>query len=258
MLHHVVMARTEISRPATANIPPFGLRLQPELKERVEAAAKASGRSMNAEIVARLQASFEERVPELDDWELHVEERLVELQRDVVEEDLMVQRVYKDALWARVRALEISDPAGQLDRAVKVAQGVDSDLVDLVERLYSLQAKIRTIEAKFSANSRKRYERIDRIVTPQVEAEFKASHARQDRLWEEFKALGGTTEEIEVAKAAETARQDKVFTLRASRVRMSDLPSDTGEDILPALDALLRGAQASDPAPPPKARKRMP
>lgn len=49
------MAKNEISRPATANIPPFGLRMQPELKEQIEKAAKAAGRSMNAEIVARLQ-----------------------------------------------------------------------------------------------------------------------------------------------------------------------------------------------------------
>lgn len=43
----------------TGQIAPFGLRMLPELKEQIESAAKASGRSMNAEIVARLQASFE-------------------------------------------------------------------------------------------------------------------------------------------------------------------------------------------------------
>lgn len=41
-----------------ANITPFGLRLQPELKRRVEEAAKASGNSLNAEIAVRLEASF--------------------------------------------------------------------------------------------------------------------------------------------------------------------------------------------------------
>jgi predicted HicB family RNase H-like nuclease len=41
-----------------ANITPFGLRLQPELKRRVEDAAKASGNSLNAEIAVRLEASF--------------------------------------------------------------------------------------------------------------------------------------------------------------------------------------------------------
>lgn len=43
----------------TGQIAPFGLRLLPDLREKIEAAAKESGRSMNAEIVARLQVSFE-------------------------------------------------------------------------------------------------------------------------------------------------------------------------------------------------------
>lgn len=41
------------------DIVPLGLRMPPEVKEQIEAAARANGRSMNAEIVARLQASFE-------------------------------------------------------------------------------------------------------------------------------------------------------------------------------------------------------
>lgn len=50
----------EKTRLPTGHIAPFGLRMQPELKERLEAAATAAGRSLNAEIVARLQASFEQ------------------------------------------------------------------------------------------------------------------------------------------------------------------------------------------------------
>ena len=42
----------------TGLIAPFGLRMLPDLREKVEASAKASGRSMNAEIVARLERSF--------------------------------------------------------------------------------------------------------------------------------------------------------------------------------------------------------
>lgn len=40
------------------SIAPFGLRMLPDLKQRVETAAQESGRSMNAEIIARLEASF--------------------------------------------------------------------------------------------------------------------------------------------------------------------------------------------------------
>lgn len=39
-------------------LPSYPLRMPPEVREQVEAAAKSSGRSMNAEIVARLQESF--------------------------------------------------------------------------------------------------------------------------------------------------------------------------------------------------------
>ncbi|MCU1139430.1 Arc family DNA-binding protein [Stenotrophomonas maltophilia] len=52
------MARKTETRPATGHINPFGLRMQPELKERLEEAASESGRSLNAEIVARLEESF--------------------------------------------------------------------------------------------------------------------------------------------------------------------------------------------------------
>ncbi|GEM_PF-2903959 len=40
------------------NINPFGLRLQPDLKARLEEAAKLNKRSLNAEIAARLEDSF--------------------------------------------------------------------------------------------------------------------------------------------------------------------------------------------------------
>ncbi|WP_426391928.1 Arc family DNA-binding protein [Variovorax sp. R-27] len=53
------MAKSPTTTTApTGNIAPFGLRMLPELKERIEAAAKASGRSMNAEITDRLERSF--------------------------------------------------------------------------------------------------------------------------------------------------------------------------------------------------------
>lgn len=42
----------------TGQIAPFGLRMLPELREKIELAAREAGRSMNAEIVARLERSF--------------------------------------------------------------------------------------------------------------------------------------------------------------------------------------------------------
>jgi hypothetical protein len=49
------MASDEISRKRVSDIPPFGLRLQPDLKRQLEEKAKAGARSLNAEIVGRLE-----------------------------------------------------------------------------------------------------------------------------------------------------------------------------------------------------------
>lgn len=42
------------------SVAPFGLRMLPELKARIERAAAESGRSLNAEIVHRLQGSLDD------------------------------------------------------------------------------------------------------------------------------------------------------------------------------------------------------
>lgn len=52
------MSSSSKTRAPTSHIPPFGLRMQPDLRMKLEEAAVATGRSMNAEIVARLEASF--------------------------------------------------------------------------------------------------------------------------------------------------------------------------------------------------------
>lgn len=57
-MHYALrMARTD---------PQFNLRIPLELKEKVESAAKSSGRSATAEIIARLEASFEPHVSTSD------------------------------------------------------------------------------------------------------------------------------------------------------------------------------------------------
>jgi hypothetical protein len=56
------MVRTPISE-RIADIPPYGLRLTPDLKQRIEASARANSRSLNAEITARLEHSFRAELP---------------------------------------------------------------------------------------------------------------------------------------------------------------------------------------------------
>lgn len=49
------MINDENSRKRVSAIPPFGLRLQPDLKRQLEEKAKEGARSLNAEIVGRLE-----------------------------------------------------------------------------------------------------------------------------------------------------------------------------------------------------------
>jgi hypothetical protein len=52
------MARTTTA--PTGQIPPLGLRMLPQMRERIEQAARESGRSLNAEIVHRLAQTLGE------------------------------------------------------------------------------------------------------------------------------------------------------------------------------------------------------
>lgn len=59
------------SSPLTRDIAPFGVRMPPDLKDRVAAAAKSNNRSMNAEIVATLEEKYPRPLdPEFEEfWE---------------------------------------------------------------------------------------------------------------------------------------------------------------------------------------------
>jgi hypothetical protein len=68
------MAKSPLTTTApTGQIAPFGLRMLPELREKIETAARSNGRSMNAEIVSRLEASFAELggVADVVDFTVH-------------------------------------------------------------------------------------------------------------------------------------------------------------------------------------------
>lgn len=76
----------------TREDPQFKLRVPPDLRDDIEKAAKANNRSMNAEIVARLQASFSSAVGNTDF------SKIGEVVREAVREEL------KDLIVSQSRA----------------------------------------------------------------------------------------------------------------------------------------------------------
>lgn len=95
MVYHLPMSRED---------PQMKIRLPADLKDQIEAAAKDSGRSMNAEIVARLEGSFSES----SDTEM-VHKLVDQLDR----QELTISTLTKLA-----HALAVTDHSGQDDIVV--------------------------------------------------------------------------------------------------------------------------------------------
>ncbi len=74
------------------DIAPFGLRMQPELKEKVIKAAKDSGRSLNAEICHRLEKTFSDS--ELDS-EGDLADQMQELRQRLERLEKLVPQIQK-------------------------------------------------------------------------------------------------------------------------------------------------------------------
>ncbi|MBY2916175.1 Arc family DNA-binding protein [Rhizobium leguminosarum] len=90
-LHYEVMPKKSDNDIPVANLTPFGLRMQPGLKRQMEEAARLSGRSLNSEIVSRLEASLlqaddsreiDTQIRELIDGH---EQRIIELEEKLKE-----------------------------------------------------------------------------------------------------------------------------------------------------------------------------
>jgi hypothetical protein len=56
---------TAMARPKTADFDSTRLRLPPELHQQLKAAGEAAGRSMNAEILYRLECTFDPQIAEM-------------------------------------------------------------------------------------------------------------------------------------------------------------------------------------------------
>lgn len=142
------MAKKEIGRPQTAHIPPFGLRLQADLKAKVEDASKANGRSMNAEIVARIEDSFKAQaeVP----FELVSE---LQRQRDLLlHTQSMIGLLQGKLREARVRLS--ADEAKELSELLKaIHEELDKPepVEEMLDRLEGLTAEVEQIQKMLGA-----------------------------------------------------------------------------------------------------------
>ncbi len=121
---------------ATASIAPFGLRMLPDLRQKIEDAAKASGRSMNAEVVSRLEQTFSATSVTPDSSALHaLAIRLAETELALAEEKLQRESLVIDAYTV---ASTLQKYYGSLlaSNDLKVPVDIDelSDCMDLLDQ----------------------------------------------------------------------------------------------------------------------------
>lgn len=121
-----------------ANIAPFGLRMLPELKERIAQAAEASGRSMNAEIVGRLELSLEEDIWEREKFInlLDRKQSTIDMMMHMLSAEIARQRALEDQV-AYERALRQSahQALQSLHRLIQADETASDDLKDAVALL---------------------------------------------------------------------------------------------------------------------------
>jgi len=114
------MAKTDAKDVPVANIAPFGLRMQPEFKRKMEDAAKRSGRSLNSEIIARLERSLED--DSVTTGGISVADEI-------------------EALRAQIRH-EADERTQLVERIARLERAGPPDLYDIKTRLYALERKI--------------------------------------------------------------------------------------------------------------------
>ena len=90
--------------------PPYGLRMPPDLKARVKAAADSAGRSMNAEIVATLERQYP-AAGSIQSLRSAIAERLPLLARSYNEEE---ERRLEAEILDLIRLIEVA-ASGQAD-----------------------------------------------------------------------------------------------------------------------------------------------
>lgn len=124
------------------DINPFGLRMPPELRQKVEDAAKQSGRSLNAEIVERLEDSF--LAPPPKGMRDAKERRKLELVAEYVDWCRIKDRLPEKSFHAFAEAYNLLEPFGENDDG-SIDQISDIDVVDpeYLSELYKAWARER-------------------------------------------------------------------------------------------------------------------
>ena len=132
-----------------------------ELKERVTIAAASNNRSLHAELISRLQQSFEAAVAKTDvQGQVLADLRANEMSMDTLRGHLDTVKMHEDILQQRLDAMEKS--------------GAEENGYDvIVQRLVTTQSRVRELEQQMGA-LQKKITHLKAMCFPERKAELKA------------------------------------------------------------------------------------
>lgn len=151
-------------------------RLPYPLYEKLKAVAEESNRSLNAEIVARLQQSFE---PHNDpDWQLRVAMHTNEVRLQTVGHHMMLLRATLDRLKDE---LELTDGDARESLRVELEQS-KAALARLHARNAELLDENATLERARSSADREMKRLLDKIADGAIQEDLRSLHSTEERL----------------------------------------------------------------------------
>lgn len=133
-----------------ANIPPFGLRMLPELRDKIAAKAEANGRSMNAEIVDLLTFAvgyrgdlIRERLEKTIAWQKDELDKLGEALNGINSRSVQIEKLYADQKEINKQLVEakIRILLQVLDHAEEIPNGLAAWCLDALKTIETSEAE---------------------------------------------------------------------------------------------------------------------
>lgn len=168
----------------TGNIAPFGLRMLPELRNKLEDAARSSGRSMNAEIVKRLEKSFEPTPTTTEvPWDLRLERRMLDERLSTARAHMMTVVLYMASLESKLEnAIQRGAGEDEVERIKALIESGAEDEQRIIAQVGELVEQSRRVEAAFNAVDREIDDRMDRTVQRALQPDYRQVHATEAKL----------------------------------------------------------------------------
>lgn len=218
-------------RAATSNASDkFIVRLPDGMRSRIAEAAAAAGRTMNAEVVHRLQASFEGPGDSWADHDLalRVEEARVHAALDSVRSEMRTARLHADFLS---HSLAVAQERGNTAEAAALGErmaAARAELRELESRQADLLNQAREVDRRYQDVARPVRAAALAIAERELAPEMAAAQEREALRMKQLRELNPTQEELD-AILARRAKEDAAREADILRAALKDVAPSAGK-----------------------------